>query len=311
MFVFLNGQLVPEEQAAVSVMDRSFLYGDGLFETIPVYGGRPFRWAQHLERMSRGAEFLKIAQPYSPKELRRFAADLIERSGTPDCLVRLTLSRGSGARGYSLPDAQKPVVAMTLHEAPAFDRQNPPHWGMITSTHRLPVTDPMASFKTNNKLLQILARMEADAAGVDEALMLNTNGEVAEASGANVLWVYRDAIYTAPSGRGVLPGITRAVVLELCQVLGIRTNKKVIKPESLKKADGIFLTLSSYGIVPVSSLDGEPIGESSITDQLRQAYWDAVAGMTPKPEESRDPAASAPQPPGAADNPTAPEPLPE
>src|SRR6266511_3671696 len=276
MIVFLNGQFVSYEQATVSVFDRSFLYGGGLFETIPVYAGRPFRWAQHLERLARGAEFLKMRMEHSPKELRKFAGELIERNQAPYALIRLTLSRGVGERGYSPKGADSPMIVMALYPTSAPDPQNPVHWSLVTSSYHLPTTDPLASFKTNNKLLQIAVRAEAEAAGADDALLLNTNGEVAETSRANLFWVYRDVIYATPSGRGALPGITRAVVLELCQALALQTSKKVIKPESLRNSDAIFLSLSSLGIVSVSSLDGEPIRDSPLVDQLRQAYWDAA-----------------------------------
>ena len=277
MFVFLNGQFIPEEQAAVSVCDRSFLYGDGFFETIPVYNGKPFRMAQHLERLTRGADFLKIRLPYAPKELRDLAGQLIEKNQMPNSLLRLTLSRGAGERGYSPKGADSPVVVLTQHPAPAVDVENPPRWSLVTSQHHLPASDPLSSFKTNNKILQVLARAEAEAADADDALMLNSNGEVAETTSANLFWVYRDTIYTTPSGRGSLPGITRAIVLEICQALNVPSNKRVIKPESLRKAEGIFLTLSSHGIVLVSSLDGDLVQESPLVDQVRRAYWDAVA----------------------------------
>lgn len=280
MIVFLNGQFVPEEQAAVSVFDRSFLYGDGLFETIPVYGGRPFRWAQHLERLSRGAQFLKIDPPFGPKELRGFARDLTERNQVPNGVLRLTLSRGVGERGYSPKGASVPLMAMTVHPVPAVDPAHPPAWQLITSSYRLSAADPLSSFKTNNKLLNILARAEADAANADDALLLNTNGEVAETSSANLFWIYRDSVYTTPTGRGALPGITRALVLEICQVIGLPTNKKVIKPESLRNAEGMFLTLSSLGIVVANSLDGEPVAHSSLTDKICQAYHDMVRRET-------------------------------
>jgi aminodeoxychorismate lyase len=280
MIVFLNGQFVPAEQAVVSVFDRSFLYGDGLFETIPVYNGRPFRWSQHLERLGRGAEFLKISLPFPLKELRKHAGELIERNQMPDAVLRLTLSRGTGERGYSPQGANAPSVVMTLCPARAVDPQNPPRWQLITSSVQLPVTDPAATFKSNNKLLQVLARAEAEAAGADDALMLNTNGEVAEAAGANLFWVYRDTLFTTPSGRGALPGITRAVVLELCQALAVPTNKRVIKPESLRKAEGMFVTLSSLGVVPVVSLDGEVVNESPLVDKIRLAYHDVVRRET-------------------------------
>jgi aminodeoxychorismate lyase len=280
MIVFLNDQFVPAEQAVVSVFDRSFLYGDGLFETMPVYGGRPFRWSQHLERLTRGAEFLKIRLPFPLKEMRKLAGELIERNQMPNALLRLTLSRGVGERGYSPQGAESPLVTMTLHPAPSVDPENPPRWRLFTSSIRLPITDPVATFKANNRLPQILARAEAEAAGADEALLLNTNGEVAETAGANLFWVYRETLFTTPSGRGALPGITRAVVLEVCQALAVPTNKRVIKPESLRKAEGIFVTLSSLGVVPVVNLDGEPVNESPLVEKIRLAYHDVVRRET-------------------------------
>src|SRR5262245_13347821 len=109
MVVFFNGRFVREEQARVSVFDRAFLYGDGLFETMRVFNGRPFRWSQHTERIKRGAAHLKIALPFSPARLRRFASELILRNQMPDCILRLMLSRGVGKRGYSPRGADQPV----------------------------------------------------------------------------------------------------------------------------------------------------------------------------------------------------------
>src|SRR5438034_4703745 len=128
MLVFLNGQFVPEEKAVVSVFDRSFLYGDGLFETLRVYGGKPFCWPQHLDRLQRGAEFLNLRLPLAPEALRGFAAQLIEENHLPESLLRITLSRGVGPRGYSPKGADQPVLIMSLHPAPVVDMMNPPQW---------------------------------------------------------------------------------------------------------------------------------------------------------------------------------------
>ncbi|HYT60936.1 MAG TPA: aminotransferase class IV [Haliangiales bacterium] len=280
MTVLINGQFVPAEQALVPVTDRSFLYGDGVFETIPVYNGKPFRWAQHLERLTRGADFLKIRLAFAPKELRVLAGQLIERNQMPNAVLRLTLSRGAGERGYSPKGAEAPLVVMTLDPMQPVDPQNPPHWRLQTSSYKLPASDPLSSFKTNNKLLQVLARAEAEAADADDALLLNTNGEVAETSSANLFWIYRDTVYTTPTGRGALPGITRAVVLELCQALNLPSNKRVIKPESLRKSDGIFLSLSSLGIVPVCAIDGEPVPTSTVVDKILATYHEVVQRET-------------------------------
>src|SRR5690349_13891777 len=118
MIVFLNGQFVPEEQATISVFDRSFLYGDGLFESLRVTRGKPFRWWDHMERLRKGGDFLGIKIPFACKSLEKFAAELIAKNQMPEALLRLTVSRGVGPRGYSPKGADKPVVVMTLHPFP-------------------------------------------------------------------------------------------------------------------------------------------------------------------------------------------------
>jgi len=275
MITFLNGRFVPEAQALIPVNDRGFMYGDGLFETVRVVNGRPFRLAQHLERMTRGADFLKIKPPFAPRELQQFAEQLIEQNQMPEAVLRVTLTRGPGERGYT-PNAEgRPTVVMTLHAAPT--PENPIHWSLITSAFRVPAADPLSSFKTLNKLTHVMARAEAVARGADEALLINTNGEVAETASGNLFWVYNDKICTTPTGRGVLPGITRAVVLEICQALGLPTNKRVIKPEALRNSEGIFVTQSALGIVPVATFDGEPIAPSPLVDQIYSAYRESLA----------------------------------
>jgi len=273
MFVFLNGQFVSEAEAVVPVNDRGFMYGDGLFETMRVVNGRPFRFAQHLERMTRGADFLKIKPSFTPKELEKLAAQLIEQNKMPDAILRVMLTRGPGERGYKFNGDGKPTVVMTLHAAPL---ENPVECNLITSSFRIPAADALSSFKTTSKLLYVMARAEAAEKGADEALLVNTNGEVAEAASGNIFWVYHDKICTVPTGRGVLPGITRAIVLEICQTMGLQTNKRVIKPEGLRNSEGIFVTQSALGIVPVVSFDGEPVAPSPLVDQIARAYYEML-----------------------------------
>jgi branched-subunit amino acid aminotransferase/4-amino-4-deoxychorismate lyase len=253
------------------------MYGDGLFETMRVFNGKPFRMAQHLERMVRGADFLKIKLPFTPKELQQFATQLVEKNQMPDSVLRVTLTRGPGERGYTPQGAETPTLVMTLHPAPPLDPNSPAEWSLITSSFRIPASDPLSSFKTTNKLVSIMARSEAAEKGADEALITNTNGEVAETAGANLFWVYHDKICTTPTGRGVLPGLTRAVVLEICQVLALPTNKRVIKPEALRNAEGIFLTQSALGVVTISSLNGELVAQSPLVEKIHRAYCEMLA----------------------------------
>ena len=274
MTIFLNGQFVPEPQAVIPINDRGFMYGDGLFETVRVVGNRPFRLAQHLERMMRGAVFLKIKSPFTAKELQDFAGQLIGKNKTPDTILRLVLTRGPGERGYTPKSDGKPTVAMTLHAAPPLE--NKIQWTLATSSFRVPAANPLAAFKTMNKLTHVMARIEAIEKGADEALLVNTNGEAAETASGNLFWVSRSQVCTVPTGRGALPGITRAAVLEICRTLGLRTNERVIKSGALRNAGGIFITQSVSGIVPVTALDGEPVAPSPLVDQIRRAYCEML-----------------------------------
>jgi aminodeoxychorismate lyase len=275
VLVFLNGRLVPEERAVVSVFDRGFLYGDGLFETMRVFNGKPFRWAEHMERLRKGAEFLKIELPFSSEALRGFAHQLIAENKMSDSLLRVTLSRGVGVRGYSPKGAENPTVVMSLHAAPGAG-SSAPRWKLITSSQRLPANDPLAQFKTCNKLPQILARAEADAVGADEALLLNTDGFVVEGASSNLFWIERDTICTPALASGVLPGVTRAVVLEICVAFGLKVREADIRPDDLKKTAGIFVSLSSFGVVEAAALDGGVCGQSPLAGQLYRAFFELL-----------------------------------
>ena len=272
MLIFLNGKFVPEERAVVSIFDRGFLYGDGLFETLRISHGQPFRWTQHMERLQHGAEFLKIKLPFPPAALREFAAKLIAKNKMPESLLRLTLSRGIGERGYSPKGATRPTLAMTLHPAPGAPASGTARWKLITASLRLPVADPLARFKTANKLAQVLARAHADEAHADEALLLNTAGHVAETTSGNIFWTERGAVCTPPLDTGVLPGVTRAVVLEICRKLDLPAREKKVFPSRLAKADGVFVSLTSRGIVEVAALDGKKVSASPLVKKLRAAY---------------------------------------
>jgi branched-chain amino acid aminotransferase len=270
VLVFLNGQFLAEAQAVVPVSDRGFLLGNGLFETMRVAGGTPFRFAQHLERLARGAEFLKIKCPFTPEELEKFAGRLIGQNQMPEAILRLTLTRGPGGRGYAPNGKGRPTVVITLHPAPSLEHSV--KWSLVTSLFRILAADPLASFKTTSKILHVMARAEAAERGADEALLLNTNGEVAETAGGNLFWVHDDTICTPPAGSGALPGVTRAIVLEICQTLGLKTSVRATGPEELRNSGGLFITQSVLGIVAVMAFDGAPVAPSPLVDQIARIY---------------------------------------
>jgi branched-chain amino acid aminotransferase len=277
MIVFLNGQFVPEEQAVVSVFDRGFLYGDGLFEVVRIHQGAPFRWRDHFLRLEQGARLLNIALPCSAEQLCESIDQLVQRNRMPEALLRLTLSRGVGPRGYSPRGADRPTLAMTLHPAPDAAGQPRPKWRVQVASFRLPANEPLARFKTCNKLAQVLARAEAEAAGADEALLLNTLGEVVEASSGNLFWIENGVVCTPPLASGILAGVTRIVVFELCDKLGLPTRETSITPKDLVRAEAVFLSLSSWGIIEVATLNQKPLNESPLVKTIQQAY---AAAMT-------------------------------
>ncbi len=271
MIVFLNGRFVPEDQAVVSVFDRGFLYGDGLFETFRICNGQPFRWAQHIERLQRGAERLRLRLPFPGEALRSYADELIRVNQMPESILRLNVSRGAGPRGYSTARTGPALVVLSLHPAPAIDPRHPPQWRLLTSSLRLSANDPLATIKTCNKLLQVLARAEVEERGADEALLLNAAGEVVETTNSNVFWIENSTVSTPPVEDGALAGVTRAVVLELCPALGLPCQEKSARLETLHTADGVFLTLSTLGIVEAISLDGEVLRRSPLVATLQVA----------------------------------------
>jgi branched-chain amino acid aminotransferase len=277
--MFQDGRFLPAQDATVSIFDRGLLYGDGLFETLRLHDGLPLSWDQHLERLREGANFLRIPIPQSPTDLRNTAIQLSHLNQASAAMLRLTLTRGIGPRGYAIAHAIRPTLFMSLHPAPSIDPRTPPQWRLVTSRIRLCPDDPLTRFKTCNRLPYILARQDAETAQVHDALMLNTRGEVAETSTANIFWLRRDCLGTTPLDSAALPGITRANVLGLAQRLGLTTHETSIAPADLFSADAVFLTVTSLGIIEVTHLDQCPLARSPLVQSLYSAYWQLASPL--------------------------------
>ena len=277
MIVFLNGEFVPEEQAVVSVFDRSFRYGDGLFEALLVANGKLFRWAEHAARMKRSAEFLQLSLPYSHEEMQRAAQELIARNGLADAVLRLQVSRGTGPRGYAPTGEEKPVVVMSLHPAPARNLANPAGCKLTVCSTRVAANDPLAGLKSCSRLLQVLAAAEARARQADEALLVNTDGHVAEGSTSNVFWIDGATVCTPPLSTGALPGVTRGVLLEICAALKLPWQETRLRPDQLRETEGVFLSVSTRGVVEVESLDGVILRRSPLTQRLKEELEKLIA----------------------------------
>lgn len=271
MKIFVNGAILPEQEARISVFDRGFLYGDGLFETLYVAGGKPFRWEDHWLRLSRGAEFIGLKLPLENGQALEALRLLISANNTSQALARISVSRGVGPRGYSPRGAENPTFVVSMHPAPDAATVRSASWALHISKYPLHSSDPLAFYKTANKMLQVIARAEAEAAGADEALLMDEHGHIVEAAAGNVFWVESDRILTPPI-RGVLPGVTRMVVIELCAALGITVTEEAPDLNRLLQAQGIFVSLSTYGIVPAKSLNGVTCAKAALISELQTAY---------------------------------------
>lgn len=257
--------MVPEEAARVSLFDRGFLYGDGVFETVRVQAARLFRWTDHLARLERSLSMTGIVLPEPSSNLTSRAAELIQANRCTDAVLRITISRGPGARGYSPRGAGPATVAMSLHP-----RIVPPATGIHVIVSSLPVLadDRLGAVKTANKLRHVLARAEAEAAGADDALLVNQHGMLAEATGSNLFWIEGSRLVTPPPSSGLLPGVARGVLLETASAVGLEAEESEGTLQSLQQADGVFLANVVSGPVEVIRANGQDLRRSSWFQKL-------------------------------------------
>ena len=276
--VYLNGSLVPREDARISVMDYGFLYGYGLFETMRAYGGKVFRLERHLERLANSADRLGIAVDSSV--LKNAVLDTIRANGLGEARIRLTVSIGEGGTVPDLTSCGEPTVLVVAGEyRPLPDEVYEKGYRAITSSIRRNSQSPVPAMKTLNYMESMLARQEARAAGVDEAIFLNGEGMLTETSTSNIFLVGDGALKTPAIPGGLLPGVTRDTVLEVAGKLGITTVEDDITLDELVKADEAFVTNSVMEIMPLTEVDGKPIGTGkpgAVTRELMAGYKEMV-----------------------------------
>jgi aminodeoxychorismate lyase len=262
-FLWVNDGLVPVEKAGLDPRDRGFTLGDGLFETIKVRDGRPLLLDLHLARVRAGAGRIGLSRIPDDETLSGAIHETLEANGLSEAAVRLTVSRGVPAnRGLS----SKPETAPSLvvhaqpfagYPAEIYSR------GMRAVISSIPRNErsPLARIKALSYLDNVLARREADASGVDEALMLNTAGHLACASAANLFLARGETLLTPDPESGVLPGTVRGIVLaELAPRMGLTAVERRVRIEELAKADEAFLTSALLGVMPLTEVDGLPVG---------------------------------------------------
>lgn len=271
MIVWINGELIDEEDVRISPSDRGFLLGDGLFETLLARRGRLAFLDAHVVRLSAGGNILGIPMPASTRHLAVACGMLLEANGltaAPRTALRITLTRGPGPRGLLPPENPKPTLMITASESPAPAATQ----SAILATARRNALSPVSRLKALPYLDNLLAREEARSRGAGEALMLDTSGHLACASVANIFLWEGDRLVTPAEECGILPGITRAAVLELAERLKIEVVEDMIAPQRLARTSGAFLTNSLIGLMPLSRIEGREIPIHRLTGRLQAAY---------------------------------------
>ncbi len=288
MYVYLNGRFLKESEAAISVFDRGFLYGDGVFETMRSYGGCIFRLDRHLQRLFRGLEALRIRIPVTAADLARAVYGLLDLNGLADAYVRLTVSRGTGGRGIDMSGCDSPTTVITAGEfVPQPEEFYLRGVKVCVSRGRRNCRPPADSpVKSLNFLNNILARQEASRRGAFEALLLNHEGYLTEGTVSNLFFVSRGVIFTPSTETGILEGITRRTVIEAAGQEGIPLEEGLFRTGDLDRADEVFLTNSLVEILPVGDVDGKIFGPGPVTRRLMLAYRRIVKRETERRNEA-------------------------
>ena len=275
--VWIDGKLVEKRAAKVSVYDHGFLYGDGIFEGIRVYHGKIFERDAHVERLFHSAKAIRLTIPLSAPQICAAMEEAVSANGFRDCYIRLIVTRGIGYLGLNPDRCEKPsviVIADTITMYPREMYEN----GMAVVTSSVIRNHPNAlspRVKSLNYLNNILAKIEANDAGVPEAVMLNGEGNVAECTGDNIFIVRGGLVHTPATHDGILEGITRKVVIGLCSKLALSVIEKTLQRHDLYISDECFLTGTAAEIIAVTKIDGRTIGDGKpgpITRRLTEAF---------------------------------------
>lgn len=295
--VYLNGAFVPESEAKVSVFDRCFLYGDGIFEGIAVWARAPFRLKPHLDRLSRGLRYMMIDEPMDHDGWRRVIAELIERNHLQDGYLRLQVSRGEGMssikwekRLLRKPEPNVtiiPIAGFAKYYAGLFGRTDQQGLRAITvprpriSSHAVPT-----GMKHCNYLGSVLGAIDITGRGADIGITVDNDGFVAEGIAYNIFCVVGSKLLTPPTTRDILPGITREVIIELAEKHGIPVQERDFDSYTLASADEAFICSTLELAVPVTEVDGRRVGSGKpgpvtlrMSELLKQAMEEEAAAF--------------------------------
>jgi branched-chain amino acid aminotransferase len=276
-FASVNGNVVPAEEARVSVLDNGFAFGDSVYEVLRTYGGLAFEPGRHFRRLRASAARLGFSIPASDPALLAQVDGLLARAGEGESYIRIVVSRGLGDCSYHFERVKGPTVVMIQKPLPPYP---PLHYadGIKVAAVGIRRNHPRAldpAIKSSNLLNNILAVREAQARGAEEPVLLNQEGFVAEGASTNVFLARDGTLYTPPLSAGILAGITREVVLELLAALGIPSREQALRLEDLLSADEAFLTSTTREVVPVRQVDETPVGKGGpgpLTRRVMEAF---------------------------------------
>jgi len=255
--VYLNGEFLPLDEACVPVLDRGFIFGDGVYEVIPVYAGKAFRLQHHLQRLRNSMQAVRITNPHTDEEWNAIINEVVTRNNDGDQSIYLQITRGVAHRDHRFPGDAKPTVFVMSN---LFDPV--PQQQLENGVNAITLDDirwQYCSIKSIALLPNILLRQQAVEQGAAEAILLR-NGEVTEGAASNVFIVKDGIIITPPKTDCLLPGITRDLVVEQAHEHGLAVKEANIKQTELETADEIWLTSSTKEILPVTKLNGQPVG---------------------------------------------------
>ncbi len=277
LLVYIDGEYYPKSRAKISVYDHGLLYGDGVFEGIRAYNGVVFKLKEHIDRLYRSAHAVMLQIPVTKEQMINIVLETLRKNNLKDAYIRLVVTRGVGDLGLDPRKCTKPTVivitdTITLHKSEAKEKGIT---AMLTWVKRDPVDATSHEIKSLNYLNSILAKIEANISGVDEAICLDKNGFVCEGVAENIFIVNNGRIYTPPSYTGALPGITAEAVKELAKNLGYEVIEKNITPYELFTADEAFFTGTAAEIIPVREINKRQIGNGKpgpITKRLMEEF---------------------------------------
>lgn len=284
MKIWLDGKLVDEKDAVLSVFDHGTLYGDGVFEGIRFYNGKIFRMKEHMDRMFDSSKYIGLSVPYSREELDAALLETVAASGLSDGYIRFVFTRGAGSLGLSPASCKKASVFIIADKIALYPQDLYTNGlDLMTSSIRRPAPAALSpQVKSLNYINNIMAKTEAARRGFLEALMLNEQGNVAECTGDNIFIVKNGTVHTPPVTDGALDGITRRVVLEICRDLGIPAVESTMNRYTVVCADECFLTGTAAEVIPVCKLDDALIGTGKpgpITARILARFHELTSGQ--------------------------------